>query len=77
MNRAHTKSVLNVTVLQKRVYIEPRIFTCQETKVTMRTTLSHFVPEGKKKSYIHLAVPSEVNRKRQAHLKADLNAAHC
>lgn len=42
MNRAHTKSVLNLTILQKRVYTEPRIFTCQGTQVKMRTALSHF-----------------------------------
>lgn len=43
----------------------------------MRTTLSHFVSEGDKKpGYSHLAIPSEVNRKRQARLKADLDTAH-
>lgn len=67
MNRAHTRSVLNVTVLQERAHVESKVFTSRGTQVTMRTTLSHFVSEGEKNlGYSHLAIPSEVNRKRQA-----------
>jgi len=67
MNRAHTKSVLNATVLQKRLYIEPRIFTCQGTQVTMRTTLSHFVSEkGKKKKKLHSSGNSHRGQQEKA-----------
>lgn len=42
-------SVLNDITLQKSVYIELRILTCQETQLTTRITLSHFASEGGKK----------------------------
>lgn len=65
MNRAHTKSVLNVTVLQKRVYIQPRIFICQGTQVTMRTTRSHFVSEGER-SKLHSSGNSQQTQQEKA-----------